>query len=288
MNVTKLDLSDNLLGLTHTDSFRQLNLFSHLITLNLSGNYLPLLLNDHLYSLPSLKVLDVSRCKLKAVEVSALNSLPSLQMLFLGEKTLQGHLSSALGDLRLNDRQTVGEGVMMIRTIEDIVQDNHNDGYFKNVNHGDSLRKLLEMTYQGTSTHPNFTANSTLTANSSDSWKAFVAVLVSTICLSILIAVIAKCKLIHKYLASYRHSRLSEVDATSQCDPANFEVGFSTHGGPGIQAAAPTNNTEEDDDGFIEDNYIQASESERAARAAELKDDDDDEDEEEEIEFTIG
>lgn len=85
MNVTELDLSENLLDLTHSDSFKRLNLFSHLVSLNLSGNYLPLLLKVHLYSLSSLKVLDLSRCKLAAVEANALTSLSSLQMLFLGD-----------------------------------------------------------------------------------------------------------------------------------------------------------------------------------------------------------
>ncbi|TRY77660.1 hypothetical protein DNTS_005805, partial [Danionella cerebrum] len=121
---------------------------------------------------------------------------------------------------------------------------------------------------------------------SSSSWKVLVAVVGSAITLSVLIAVMAKCKVVHKYLASYRHSRLSEVDATSQCDPGNFEVGFSSHGGFGTRAPASSDEIEEDDDGFIEDNYIQASESQRAAREATLTDAEEEE-EEEDAEFTI-
>uniref|UniRef100_A0A672MWC2 Uncharacterized protein n=1 Tax=Sinocyclocheilus grahami TaxID=75366 RepID=A0A672MWC2_SINGR len=123
-------------------------------------------------------------------------------------------------------------------------------GYSKDVNHGAFLRIEPDDDNK----------------MSSESWKVLVAVLGSALTLSVLIALMAKYKVVHEYLASYRHSRLSE-------------------GGPGTRAAAPTSGIEEDDDGFIEDNYIQASESERATRAAVMTDDDD---EEEDIEFSIG
>lgn len=129
MNVTELDLSDNLLDLTHNDSFKPLNLFSHLVTLNLSGNYLPLLLKDHLHSLSSLKVLDLSRCKLAAVEANALTSLSSLQMLFLGNippgevQYVRLNQFVQLGG-EPNNRQEVG----MIRELKRMTQDDQNDG----------------------------------------------------------------------------------------------------------------------------------------------------------------
>uniref|UniRef100_A0A8C7NPM2 Chromosome 1 open reading frame 210 n=1 Tax=Oncorhynchus mykiss TaxID=8022 RepID=A0A8C7NPM2_ONCMY len=80
----------------------------------------------------------------------------------------------------------------------------------------------------------------------SKSWQYLVAVLVTAISLSLLIAVLAKCQLVRRYLASYRHTRLIEGDTASQCDPNSLE------------------DEEDDDDGFIEDNYIQASERERS------------------------
>uniref|UniRef100_A0A673KBZ5 Uncharacterized protein n=1 Tax=Sinocyclocheilus rhinocerous TaxID=307959 RepID=A0A673KBZ5_9TELE len=124
-------------------------------------------------------------------------------------------------------------------------------GYSKDVNHGVFLRKLF--TVEPT----NYTINGQNLFSPVIYWKVLVAVLGSALTLSVLIALMAKYKVVHEYLASYRHSRLT----------------------------APTSGIEEDDDGFIEDNYIQASESERATRAAVMTDDDD---EEEEIEFSIG
>lgn len=120
---------------------------------------------------------------------------------------------------------------------------------------------------------------------SSDSWKYLVAALVTAITLSVIITVRAKCKLLQQYVASYRHSRLNEGDGASQCDPASFEVGFSNQGNiPNSDTA--NGNMEDYDDGFIEDNYIQASERERAVReAVHWQEDDEDEDMEE---FSIG
>uniref|UniRef100_A0A669PRQ5 Chromosome 1 open reading frame 210 n=1 Tax=Phasianus colchicus TaxID=9054 RepID=A0A669PRQ5_PHACC len=68
------------------------------------------------------------------------------------------------------------------------------------------------------------------------SWPYLVGFLVAAISISILVALVAKCKICHKNFTSYRHRPLPET---------------SSIGGSPL---------EEDDDGFIEDNYIQPSE----------------------------
>lgn len=88
-NVTKLDLSGNHLNLAHTRGLKELQHFDRLSTLNLSGNYLPLLVKQHFYPLPSLQILDLSDCKLAMVEADAFLSFPKLKKVFLGNNYLQ-------------------------------------------------------------------------------------------------------------------------------------------------------------------------------------------------------
>ncbi|XP_041791873.1 type III endosome membrane protein TEMP [Chelmon rostratus] len=149
----------------------------------------------------------------------------------------------------------------------------------------------MELTSNGSliTATPTATQNDTLTNQgakyTSHNWEFLVAVLATTISISILIALLAKCQVIRRYLASYRHTRLSETDTVSHCDPSGLEVGFAMRGGHAVNPHSLPPVSEEDDDGFIEDNYIPASERARAERAAEIMEDT--EEEMDEIEFTI-
>lgn len=150
----------------------------------------------------------------------------------------------------------------------------------------------MELTTNGTSftTTPTATQNDTWTSaggkHTSHNWEFLVAVLVTAISVSIIIALLAKCQVVRRYLASYRHTRLREIDSVSQCDQPGLEVEFAMQGGRAINPHCLPPVSEEDDDGFIEDNYIPASERARAERAAENMEEDTEE-ELDDIEFTI-
>ncbi|KAL2089746.1 hypothetical protein ACEWY4_014434 [Coilia grayii] len=314
-NVTKLDLSHSGLALNLPETQRALQKFQRLTHLNLSANYLPLLARGSLSSLTSLEVLDLSRCQLAEVETGAFEGLPRLQKLFLGHNVLQESAAPALedlrgvlylldvqGNLRLSFPTPHGQQranrVITVRSSKALAPEQNHEGFEGNLlssklNH----RKLLaeDPNESITTLTPTTTFNDTTSSRGpAHNWKFLVGVLVAAIMLSITVAVVAKCKLFHRYLASFRHSRFTNVDSVSQCDPDVYEVGFASRGGAGTTSSGAGGYNEEegegeDDDGFIEDNYIQPSESERATKAAQHreKEEEEDEDEMDDV-FTIG
>ncbi|KAM7378970.1 hypothetical protein PAMP_004555 [Pampus punctatissimus] len=113
-------------------------------------------------------------------------------------------------------------------------------------------------------------------------WSYVVAALGTVLTMSLFIVVTVKFRLFHRFLASYRHSLLQEADGLSQYCQEDISFPNSVSGRIGVVSV--TQNDQEDDDGFIEDNYIQTSERDRAEKESEEEMEDSDDD----LQFTIG
>ncbi|XP_041804867.1 leucine-rich repeat-containing protein 19-like [Chelmon rostratus] len=151
---------------------------------------------------------------------------------------------------------------------------------FDVVGHEGAQRRLLEDADQ-----PNSNNTELQKASGPDEktkpieWSYLAAGLGTALTVSLLIVVAVKFRLFHRFLASYRHSLLQEIDGVSQYgqEEASFPNSVIVEG--------TSREADEDDDGFIEDNYIQASEKDRAER--EREEEEMEEDSDEDLQFTI-
>ncbi|XP_041659921.1 leucine-rich repeat-containing protein 19-like [Cheilinus undulatus] len=121
-------------------------------------------------------------------------------------------------------------------------------------------------------------------------WSYLAAGLGTVLTISLLIVMTVKLRLFHRFIASYRHSLLQESDGVSQYGQEQATFPSSGMGRMSRIGGTP-GELDEDDDGFIEDNYIQTSEKDRAEREREEEEgegEDDMEDSDDDLQFTIG
>ncbi|KAI1883143.1 hypothetical protein AGOR_G00242190 [Albula goreensis] len=292
VNVTVLDLSQNALNLTHPSTLMALRRLEQLSLLNLSGSYLPLLDRNMLAGLRSLRVLDLSACRLAEIRPGAFKAFSRLHTLMLGDNRLHDPLPDAFQDLK---------GLTYLD-----LHGNHHLGVAPPAWFKGAAQMIWPGTPQGSDVRdvsggaPSFhrkllikdNNSSTVKAPSEDTpaqtntWLYLIAALVTVLSITGLIVLAVKCKLFHRYLASYHHRLLYEGEVSSQCSRAELGVGLGPEpSGHGPRGRACPRELDDDDDGFIEDNYIQASEKERAQREAEEEEVEDSDDD---IQFTIG
>ncbi|NXM63966.1 CA210 protein, partial [Illadopsis cleaveri] len=293
-NITILDLSFNSLVMPHHRTL--LKHFPSLHSLNLSSNA-KLTLSPAVFSnLGALHLLDLSSCGITYIHMDTFKGLGNLHTLLLRNNSLQ-ELDvpfllplKALSHLDLQHNALVSVGTWSLQLMETIPQVHlegnpwvcdcsvhplqqwlqHRQGERRAWVAGDVLsrwnpgcRRLENgghwVCHRLTMCLSCVTATALPARKGGRSWPYLVGFLVAAIGISILIALAAKCKLVHKNFASYRHRPLPEISSIGGSpmeDSSNWDRGSC--GSHSITDAADLQ--AEDDDGFIEDNYIQPSE----------------------------
>ncbi|XP_053549585.1 type III endosome membrane protein TEMP [Bombina bombina] len=279
-DIHSLDLSHNSIQISQPfpESFPQL------LSLNLSNNALNYLSDGSFQNLPQLQTLDLSSCSISNLYHNAFKGLGNLQTLILRNNSfrtinLEGLTSLTYLDLRqtplisdhsqklkrnnlfqlFSNRRYCGcsSGEFLQKEEQQVpglfclcpvlLRGKDPEIHIFWVSKSEVSRRFIRDVKENSSndTFNNLTSSAPSTAGSNGrSWPYLVGFVLIAICVSILIAVVAKCNLFHQYFRSYRHRPLPDSDWMNQ---SQGEL-------PGVPLPPA-----EDEDGFIEDNYIQPS-----------------------------
>ncbi|NXB78638.1 LRC19 protein, partial [Donacobius atricapilla] len=292
-NITSLDLSFNSLVTPHDRTL--LKHFPSLHSLNLSSNAKLTLTPAVFSNLGALRLLDLSSCSITYIHMDTFKGLGNLHTLLLRNNSLQ-ELDvpfllplKALFHLDLQHNALVSVGTWSLQLMETVPQVHlegnpwvcdcsahplqlwlqHRRGEQRGCVAGDvsgrwnpECRRLENgehwVCHRLTMCLSCVTATALPAGKGGRSWPYLVGFLVTAVGISILIALAAKCKLVHKNFASYRHRPLPEISSIGGSPMENSSSwDRGSCGSHSIPDAADLQ--AEDDDGFIEDNYIQPS-----------------------------
>lgn len=109
----------------------------------------------------------------------------------------------------------------------------------------------------------------------------------AVITLSVFIVLVVKFRVLHRFLASYRHSLLQESDGASQYGQEDMSFPNNVSGRMGVVRGTQPG-LDDDDDGFIEDNYIQPGEKHMPEGQREDEEIEGTDDSDDDLQFTIG